>query len=94
METWNIFRITDYNECPPQVTFYNTAKDRYDAVELFKDQGKDLALIQFNVIPVQRVKRDVVELLNLVSASPKFGGLEDEEPVQEKRTYRHLRLVK
>ena len=94
METWNIFRITDYNECPPQVTFYNTAKDRYDAVELFKDQGKDLALIQFNVIPVQRVKRDVVELLNLVSASPKFGGLEDEEPVQEKRAYRHLRLVK
>lgn len=94
METWNIFRITDYNECPPQVTFYNSARDRYDAVELFKEQGKDLALIQFNVIPVQQDKRDMVELLNLVSASPQFGGLDSPEPVREKRTYGHLRVIK
>lgn len=94
METWNIFRITDYNECPPQVTYYNSAKDRYDAVELFKDQGKDLALIQFNVIPVRQVKSDLVELLNLVSASPQFGGLDAEEPVRKKRAHGHLRVIK
>ena len=94
METWNIFRITDYNECPPQVTFYNSATDRYDAVESFKEQGKDLALIQFNVIPVQQDKRDMVELLNLVSASAQFGGLDTEKPVEQKRTYGHLRVVK
>ena len=94
METWNIFRITDYNECPPKVMFYNNATDRYNAVKMFKDQGKDPALIQLNIIPVHRAKRDMVALLNRVSKSVELDVLEDEKLVAEERHYGHLRVVK
>lgn len=92
MTTWNIYRIVDHNECPPVTTFYDSSRSGHDCLKDLRDQGKDLALIDIDIIPVQRSKKDVVSLLNCVGASAQFGGRE--EPVEKKRTHRHLRVVK
>ena len=94
MDTWHIFRITDYNECPPVVTFYNEAIDRHDAMEEIRKTGKDPALIDLTVVLVKRKKEDFVDLLNAVAVSPRFAEAEPVEPVRAKGTFRHLRVVK
>ena len=94
MTTWKIYRIIDHNECPPVTTFFDTSKSHRDCLEGLLDSGKDLSLIDIETVVVQRSKSDVVNFLNCVASSPGARYLYDVEPVEEKRSYSHLRLVK
>lgn len=94
METWDVYRITDYNECPPVTTFYDTKRNRYDALEEFRELGKDLGLVEINKIQVRKAKSDLVEILNAVSTSPRFADLTPEDDEIVYRSYGHLTVVK
>lgn len=94
MDTWTIYRITDYNECPPVTSFYDTKRNRYDALEEFRETGKDLSLVEINKVEVRQAKSDLVELLNAVAASPRFADLTPECEDQLYRSYGHLTVVK
>ena len=105
MTTWNIYRIVDHNECPPVTTFYDTSKHRHDFLKELRKSGKDLSLVDIDIVVVQRTKTDVVDFLNCVSASPQFAFSDENtvsssslsspsscEPFQRK-TFPHLSLV-
>ena len=94
MVTWNIYRIVDHNECPPITTFYDSSKHQKDVLQELRDSGKDLSLIDIDVVSVQRSKTQMVNLLNCVIGSPQYGGRDHDEPIQLKKAHRHLRLVK
>lgn len=77
MEHWNIYRIVDHNECPPVTTFYDTRKDRRDVLRDIRDSGKDLSLVDIDVVVVRKRKKDIVDFLNCVSASPQFASSDE-----------------
>ena len=86
METWYIYRLTDHNECPPEVTYFNTKTDRRDCLQDIRESGKDLSLIDIDYVQVRKLKRDVVDMMNAITASPQFGFAQDEpEPEEEQK---------
>lgn len=105
MTTWNIYRIVDHNECPPVTTFFDTSKHRHDCLKELRKSGKDLSLVDIDVVVVQRTKTDIVDFMNCVSVSPQFAFSDENtvsssslsspsscEPFQRK-TFPHLSLV-
>lgn len=94
MTTWKIYRIVDHNECPPVTTFFDTSKSHRNCLDGLMESGKDLKLVEIETVMVRRSKSDVVNVLNYAYSSPEVGHLADVEPVEEKRCYSHLRLVK
>lgn len=95
MDTWHIYRITDYNECPPVTTFYDSSRDRSDALEDLRSGDKDMSLVEVSRMQVRRLKSDMVDLLNAVSASPRFADLSEEQDEGDSpRTYGHLTVIK
>ena len=98
-EYYNIYYILDLNESPPVSKYFDSSASQHDCLEEIRNAGKDLSLVDIEVVKVKRRISDVVEYLNNeVEAARRtvafFNGVvetEDFEISADKIS--HLRLV-
>lgn len=101
-EYYNIYYILDLNESPPVSRYFDSSTSQHDCLEEIRDSGKDLSLVDVEVVKVKRKISDVVKYLNSEVTAARttalfFGGVVDSNELADfeipAKKISHLRLV-